>query len=255
MVYQNGQGDLACYNGSAFVTGTKAGSTKFLANPAATLFNGDIQSGADGVYLNPYETVCSDGGFDVACVGIVNNFNRTVSTGAKSAVWIGYRGQSIGSSPMDALITATGTWKNGLDLSMMTLDANQSAISLKQFQRIYFNNTALASGSTDGNWFTTGYGGDYLHYSNVTNTGLHAVVGGNDILTMRSDALVSTSANGFVLQSTGILRFVGTGQYTTGAQTATFSATNKPGTTSSGPTQWLTVNLGGVIFYIPCFPA
>lgn len=163
---QYGQGDLVCFNGSVFVTGTKAGSTNFLANPAGVLFNGDMQAGANGVYLNPYETICRDGGFDAACVGVVNNFERTVSTGAKSAVWLGYRAQNIGAASCDALFSAVGKWTTGIDFTMSSLNfgANQAAISLKANQRIYFNNSANASGNLDADWRSTVFNGDYLTF-------------------------------------------------------------------------------------------
>ncbi len=57
------------YNFSAFVTGAKAGATHFLANPAGNGFSGDLTAGAAGVYLNPYETNCTDNGFDIAHIG------------------------------------------------------------------------------------------------------------------------------------------------------------------------------------------
>lgn len=168
-VTQVGQGDAVCFNGSVFVTGTKANSTNFLANPAGVLFNGDMQAGAAGVYMNPYETICQDGGFDVACVGIVNNFNRTVATGAKSAVWLGYRAQNSGSATCDALVSATGKWVTGLDLSMSDLNfgTNKAAISLKSNDRIYLNNNANASGNLESGWRTTGFNGDYITYSSA----------------------------------------------------------------------------------------
>jgi len=40
---------------------------------------------------------------------------------------------------------------------------------------------------------------------------------------------------------------------TTGAQTATFTATNKPGTGTTAPTKWLPINLDGTKYYIPCW--
>lgn len=40
---------------------------------------------------------------------------------------------------------------------------------------------------------------------------------------------------------------------TTGAQTATFSATNKPGAGAAGPTAWLPVTVGATTYYIPLF--
>ena len=40
---------------------------------------------------------------------------------------------------------------------------------------------------------------------------------------------------------------------TTGAQIATFTATNKPGTGTTAPTKWLPINLDGTKYYIPCW--
>lgn len=157
-----GQGDCVAYNATAFVTGTRAGSTNFLANPAASLFNGDMTAGADGVYLNPYETILTDSGYDVAAVGIVNNFNRTNATGAKSVFWHGYRAQNVGSATCDAVISATGQWVTGLDLAMSNFGANKGAVSLKADDRIYFNSTAAASGSLNAGIRTTVFGTSWM---------------------------------------------------------------------------------------------
>jgi hypothetical protein len=157
-----GQGDCVAYNATAFVTGTRAGSTNFLANPAASLFNGDMTAGADGVYLNPYETALNDSGYDVAAIGIVNNFNRTNATGAKSVFWHGYRAQNVGSVTCDALISATGLWVTGLDLAMSDFGANKGAVSLKANDRIYFNSTAAASGSLISGIRTTVFGTSWM---------------------------------------------------------------------------------------------
>jgi hypothetical protein len=43
------------------------------------------------------------------------------------------------------------------------------------------------------------------------------------------------------------------GQATTGHQTAIFSATNKPGSSTSAPAKWLAVTLDGTVHYIPCW--
>jgi len=166
-----GQGDCVAHTAIGFVTGTRAGSTSFLANPAASLFNGQINGGQDGVYLNPYETSLIDGGFDVAAVGLVNNFTRTNATGAKSAVWLGYRAQNIGTATCDALISATGKWVTGLDLSMAILDFGvaKGAISLKANDRIYFNSTAAASGNLTDNWRTTAFGTAWLAFDSTAS--------------------------------------------------------------------------------------
>ena len=182
-----GQGDCVAYNATAFVTGTRAGSTNFLANPAASLFNGDMTAGADGVYLNPYETYLNDAGYDVAAVGLVNNFNRTNATGAKSVIWNGYRAQNVGSATCDALVSGTGKWVTGLDLAMGGLDfgANKGAVSLKANDRIYFNSTAAASGSLNADLRTTAFGTAYMTFDSssgdlqfVNSSGTQFTVGG-----------------------------------------------------------------------------
>lgn len=166
-----GQGDMIAYNATGFVTGTKTGSTNFLANPAAGLFAGDMTAGANGVYLNPYETILNDNGYDAAAVGVVNNFVRTNATGAKSAIWLGYRAQNTGSASCDAMVSGVGKWVTGLDFTMSTLDfgTNKAAISLKANDRIYFNNTAVASGNLVANWRTTAFNQDYMEYSTSIN--------------------------------------------------------------------------------------
>lgn len=185
-VFNAGQGDHVAYNASGFVTGTRAGSTHFLANPAASLFNGDLTAGAAGVYLNPYETALTDGGFDVAAVGIVNNFTRTVSTGAKSAVWMGYRAQSKGAASCDAVVSATGKWLSGVDFTPASVDfgTNQAAIATRTGHRYYYNATADASGNLEAGWRATGGFADYMAHSTasselqfVGNSGLQFAVG------------------------------------------------------------------------------
>lgn len=256
VVSNYGQGDCIAFNGAGFVSGAKAGATHFLANPAVGLFAGNCNAGSAGVYLNPYETVLTDNGYDVAAVGIVNNFNRTNDTGALSTYWGGYRAQSIGTKAVDNVVAAVGKFNVGIDFAMSSTDfgTNQAAISMRSGQRIYFNNTAVASGSLEANWRTTTFNTDYMDYgSNGGDTGLQMTVGGVNSMTVRNDTVVFKGANGLTLKSTALLRFSGTGQYGTGAQTATFTATNKPGTGASTPSQWLSVVLGGTTYVIPCF--
>ncbi|MEM5461413.1 hypothetical protein VSR69_42585 [Paraburkholderia phytofirmans] len=154
---QYGQGDCVAYNATAFVSGARAGATSFLANPAASLWNGDMTAGSSGVYLNPYETFLSDGGFDVAGIGSVSNLERTNATGALFAWWGGYRVQSVGSAKIDVAFSAIGGARFGLDLSYLQLDATQSAIALSANQRIYGNVTATDPDArypiVSGDWF------------------------------------------------------------------------------------------------------
>lgn len=63
----------------------------------------------------------------------------------------------------------------------------------------------------------------------------------------------STDNNTYRFQGTGTVRFDGT---TTGAQTATFSATNKPGSGTAGPIAWIPViTAAGATGYVPVFGA
>jgi hypothetical protein len=66
--------------------------------------------------------------------------------------------------------------------------------------------------------------------------------GGNLNLTVGT-ATGSGTAGALVLQN----------MTTTGAQTATFSATNKPGAGTGAPTLWMRVNVTGTIYWIPLF--
>jgi len=169
LIKQYGQGDAMCYNGSVFVSGAKVGATSFLANPAGALFAGEVTTGSDGTYCNPAEWNCADNGYDVSGIGLVNNFNRTNNTGALNTVWMGYRAQSVGTKPVDAFLSAAGAggFNNGLDLVTADFGTNQSAISLKASQRIYFNNTATPTGGSGIAWVTNNYGGEYLAYNSA----------------------------------------------------------------------------------------
>ena len=168
---QNGQGDVACWTGSVFVTGTKAGSTSFLANPAGCFINGDMSAGANGVYLNPLEFYLEDQGFDVACVGPVINLYRTNNTGAKGVFWAGERIQSVGTQPIDAAWSATGKMRMILDGTKADVSSTNCAIALTAGQRIYLDTSN--TGETPKNVV---FGNSYIEY-NATNSAFTAVVG------------------------------------------------------------------------------
>ncbi len=151
-VYNAGQGDAMAFRGSGFVTGTKSGSTSFLANPAVSLFAGDVTAGEAGVYLNPGEMVLRDNGYDVAGNGWVINLDRTVETAAKGAFWTGYRAQSIGSKAADAAFSLTGAFNVGLEAVTATVGA---VVAMKADQKIYGNATAsgFVANSLGTSWF------------------------------------------------------------------------------------------------------
>lgn len=190
-VFNSGQGDCMAYNASAFVTGARAGATNFLANPAASLFAGDIYAGQNGVYLNPFEILLDDQGFDVAGIGPVINLKRSVTTGALGAVWLGVRVQSIGAGAVDAMYSASGPAEIGLDLSSVTLDANLSAITLKANQRLFGNVTAATFGPS-------ALGDDWFSYSTNIN-GWSFVVDGLSRFQITAGQVTIPSPNALVI--------------------------------------------------------
>ncbi len=247
-----GQGDAVAYNASVFVTGTKAGATHWLANPAGVLFNGDMTAGQAGVYLNPYETALNDGGYDVAATGVVNNFSRSNATGALSTVWNGYRAQSIGSARCDAIISATGPWQSGIDFAMSSLDfgANRAAVSLKANQRIYLNNAANASGNLGADWRSTVFNGDWIGYDTSIN-GTIIAAGGNPVVQVTSTQALITQALKHSGNALGFFNTTPVGQ--PGAVTTTSGFTANAGTamnsasTSTGGTGTSAYTFGDVV--------
>lgn len=246
-----GQGDCVAYNATAFVTGARAGATTFLANPAASLFNGDMTAGQAGVYLNPYEIALNDNGFDVACIGHVINMNRTVATGALGAWWSAFRTQSTGSVAVNNILSGVGTFNTGIDMTMPNLNfgANQAAISLKQNQRIYLNNA-----SSNDNYSTT-FNGDYIAYSSGVS-GILLVVGGTPSLQVTSSQMTTT-----VPTVTPGLRVNAATATATAGQLAfgtTTAATATAGASGALPLQvlgYLVANLGGTNIKIPYYAA
>lgn len=91
-------------------------------------------------------------------------------------------------------------------------------------------------------------GGTPLSVSKNNNITVAAPISG-DALTVSNlagaNALVVTGNSA----GTAVIRL--NTQATTGAQTATFSATNKPGTGTTAPTKWMPVNVDGTTMYFP----
>lgn len=248
-VDQYGQGDAVCYNGAVFVTGTKAGSTNFLANPAGVLFNGDMTAGANGIYFNPRELFLDDAGYDIACIGDVINMNRTNETGAKSVVWTGYRVQSIGTKAVNNIMSAVGKFNTGIDFSMSGLDfgTNKAAISLKSGQRIYFNNAANASGALDADWATTVFNGDYIEHSTGA---IKIAAGGNVGLQVSSTQVITT----LPLVLTNTTPTVAAGQVGLGVTNFT-SASAGAYAVPSGAAGFLAINIGGTFYRLAYYNA
>lgn len=133
------------------------------------------------------------------------------------------------------------------------------------------NNTSTGDGATitvrGGSAGTTGNGGAALFEGGIPtdgNGGSATLQGRDGVGTNRSGGSVILQAGAKTGSGTvGKITFNASASEiislnavaTTGAQTATFVATNKPGTGTAGPTNWLPVLVGATTFYIPMFGA
>ena len=186
-----GQGDVYGLWVTASVSGTRSGSTNYLANPAVVVCGGNVDAQSDGVYLNAGEFLLSDFGYDVAAKGWVVNLNRTVSTGAKAVWWAGMRVQSQGSASADVAYSAAGPFNHGIDLSFCAFGANQAAITLKADQRTYGNVTATdASGLSR---YPSALSTSYQTYS-TSLSAWHFVVNNNSALQIYGTQIISPLA-------------------------------------------------------------
>lgn len=242
-----GQGDFGAIHISGIVTGAKSGAANFLANPAAVMINGQLMAASTGAYLNVLELNSEDLGFQAAAIGAVFNFKRTIGTSTLGEVWFGIRPQSS-DLPSDVAYSVGGNWKRVVDTTDASLTTGNAAIVLKTGHRVYFEgqpsgvvgwsqNAGGASLFSDGSQLVFGYG-------NIAR------------LLINSSLVTVNTTNGLCISGTGKLRLANDGyQFSTGTAVATFSASNKPGTYSGPPTQWINVVLGnGYEFVIPAWP-
>ncbi len=175
-----GQGDAYFLHVGGFVSGTKPGSTHFLANPAFVAFSGGIFSFADGTYQEVDEFSHDDGGFgavgsDIAVSSTVRNFNRTNDIGAKGAWWLAFRLQSSGTKAVDVALQPTGRWNNVIDTTPVTAGPTKAVWTQAAGQRTYLNASAFPDGFS--NPAKVSVGTTYTHYNPVT-AAYEVVVGG-----------------------------------------------------------------------------
>jgi hypothetical protein len=213
-VNNSGQGDAVAYNAEVSVNSTKAGATSWLASPAGVILNGDVSATVDGIYLNAQEMDMEDNGHDVAAVGLVHNFFRTNHTEALGEVWVGYRGQSQGNQPVDALISGAGLFDWGIDLSTATFP-NQQAVALRANQRIYLNTTNI---TPDGFPNGTQPGGQYISFD--SGSGCITFSNISEVLSVSS---VAVACNGELSVMGGIFPSADN-SYACGGSTARFNA-------------------------------
>jgi len=181
-----GQGDAYFLHVGGFVSGTKPGSTHFLANPAFVAFSGGIFSFSDGTYQEVDEFSHDDGGFgavgsDIAVSSTVRNFNRTNDTGAKGAWWLAFRLQSGGTKAVDVALQPTGKWNNVIDTTPVTAGPTRAVWTQAAGQRTYLNASAFPDGFS--NPAKVSVGTTYTHYNPAT-AAYEVVVGGTTALSV-----------------------------------------------------------------------
>jgi hypothetical protein len=229
-----GQGDIHGYIMNGVVSGTKAGSTNFLANPAITFSAGAFFGGANGVMLNVSEHQLIDQGFDVAGIGPHTVLERNNATGAKTAVWLANLISSRGAVAIDAMFIGKGKTKVGLDLAGAIFESSKIAISLPANGRIYGNALHSASGNTEAGWYTTAPGTEWLEY-NSSNSAWQFYVGnavslfifGNQILANSIPFNANGASNSYRVNGTDVVKARKTGwSVATGTATRTAFATS-----------------------------
>lgn len=190
-IFHAGQGDAIGYFASVFANGSRAGSTNFLANPAAVLFGGNAMAGADGVYLNGAEYSLDDQSHDASGNGVVINLHRSSATANFGAMWVCFRSQSKGSQPIDVHFSGIGKARFGLDLSFSDFGSSQAAVTLKADQRIYGN--VSPTDPTSVQRFPAGVGDDYLTFSSGLNGWNFVVDNGSRLQVVNNQVTVNTN--------------------------------------------------------------
>lgn len=193
-----GDGDVCGVLFSGLAVGDPAGrladSTNFLANPAATMFAGNLFGASDGVFINGYEiNLWELNSSDIAAIGANINSHREVNDGGgagqKYTWWCGYRSQSQGSEPIDTHFSASGKAKRGLDLSFGDFSSNDnSAITLSADQRIFFK--ATASDPSGLSRFPSANGVWWMQYQSSLNA-IHFVANNTSALQIYGDQIIS----------------------------------------------------------------
>lgn len=112
-------------------------------------------------------------------------------------------------------------------------------------------NLALFGEAGFSNGFTVAYDGTQMQYAFRNGNIVASAPASGDLLALTNVA----GGNALVVNGnsagTAVVRL--NTQATTGAQTATFSATNKPGTGTTAPTKWIPINIDGTTMYVPAW--
>jgi hypothetical protein len=225
-----GQGDTGIYYCNGLINSAKVGATSFLAGPSVDCMAGQITAAQAHGYIELLGDLnCTDNGYDSACIGMVENFTRTVNTAAQGETWIGQRLQSKGADAIDAFASWTGPSVIGLDVTSATFTTNAAA-AIPAGVGIFLN--SVAGG---GNNFPaqTSVGTSEIYYS----SGLSAIViqpQGNASLQVSSSGVAVSTTNG--LRATSPASAAGTQiGYAAGAYVEGLTSSSTPAALSINP--------------------
>jgi len=138
-------------------------------------------------------------------------------------------------------INQSATLAAGLTCNFTNLSTNAASfmrlVTANQSHSLQFIQTSTAY---SGSWLTGGTTGESANITTQGNVPLNIGVNNTCV------AQFATSGAMSLLYPPSMIS-------TTGAQTATFAATNKPGTATTGPSAWVEVYISGVLHYMPAF--
>jgi hypothetical protein len=80
---------------------------------------------------------------------------------------------------------------------------------------------------------------------------INAPIPGGTGITLTLNARTGGTALELIGSGAGVPAFIANTTVLAGSQTATFAATNKPGTATTAPTKWLPLTCDGATYYIP----
>jgi filamentous hemagglutinin len=232
--------------------GTPAGSDTQIQFNDGGAFGGDADHTWDKT--NNIETLGS-----TATPGILQGAAGSAANGALLTV----RGGLAGVTNTGGALTLVGgaggaTSGAGGDVNInggLPVDGNGGSIFLTGRSAVGTSRTGGAISLTAGNSTTAVQGGNLTL---VAGTGGATGAGGAATLQAGNGGATSGDAGDVVLTAgTVVSGNAGSLQLnnlaTTGAQTATFVATNKPGSATGAPTNWLRVKVGATTYWIPMF--
>ena len=253
LVVSDGTQSFSVYTSAGFVTlgATSNSTTQIVANSRVGL-----TVAASGSVSRPVTTGGSSApNLAISVASVAGSYGVTLSaaTGYSAIIGIASNNNSIGTSSVDLYQDAASAgWLVNRAVAGMSIGTT-GASSLN----FYTNGATRASVSSNGGMVINApvSGTVGLQVTPVSGSaGISILAGSGNAFALRVQGGTSVPAAYFVNNSgVGSPGIRVDSSATTGTQTATFTATNKPGSSTTAPSQWLPVSLDGSTYYIPCF--